>query len=110
MAEGLRIVLLLFAALGFGGAGSALAVARYRQLSDGELDMGMVGVAIMLSLFGVLCTVVGAGWLGVLAFGGVVIWASYVFMAQQMGLFRIDAPRPASEEEEESTEESRRAH
>jgi hypothetical protein len=110
MIEGLRIVLLLFAAVGFGGAGAALAGARYRQLTDGELAAGMVGVTAMLAMFGLLCVVVGSGWIGALAFGGVVMWASYVFMAQQMGLFRVETPARPSPEEEESTEESRRAH
>lgn len=107
MTPGLRIILLLFAIVGFGGAGASIAVARYRHIADGERDLGMVGVASMLFLFGSLCTLVGAGLAGVLAFGGVVMWGAYLFMAQHMGMFRIDAGGSSSAEEE-TTEESRR--
>lgn len=107
MTPGLRLILLLFALIGFGGTGAALAVARYRKVADGDRDVGMIGVAGMLLLFGVLCAAVGVGLSGVLAFGGVVVWASYLFMAQHMGIFRIDAgDGPFTEEE--WTEESPR--
>ena len=66
----LRMVLLVFALIGFCGAGASLAVGRYRQLMDGERDLGMLGVACMLLVFGALCTVVGSGVMGVIAFGG----------------------------------------
>ncbi|HEX7052208.1 MAG TPA: hypothetical protein VF188_18510 [Longimicrobiales bacterium] len=108
MTEGLRLLLLLFALIGFGGAGASLAVARYRRLEDGARDLGMLGVAGMLLTFGVLCTAVAAGLAGILAFGGVVVWASYALMGQHIGLFRIEVGRPPSAEEEE-TEQSRRA-
>lgn len=107
MTQGLQLVLLFFALFGYGGAGASLAVARYRSLSDGERDLGMIGVAVMLLLFGALCTLVGVGASGIPAFGGVILWASYMFMAQHLGLFRIEAalhpPR-----EEEPAEETRR--
>lgn len=99
MGEGLRIVLLLFALVGYGGAGAALAAARSRWLGNREQDLGMLGVAALLGIFGALCTAVGVGAAGVLAFGGIAVWASYVFMAQRMGMFQIEAglSRPAEE-------------
>jgi hypothetical protein len=108
MTQGLRFVLLIFALVGFAGAGASLAVARYRKLADGERDLGMMGVAVMLFIFGALCTLIGAGFAGVFAFGGVVVWASYLFMAQRLGIFRIEAGGPPSAEEE-ATEEPKRA-
>ena len=92
---GLEIVLLLFALVGYVGTGASLAVARYRSLDDGQLDIGMLGVALMLLVFGVICTAVAVGAYGVLAVGGVAIWASYVVMARQIGLFDIDVGPPA---------------
>lgn len=108
MTQGLQFVLLIFSALGYAGAGVSLAVSRQRKLTEGSRDLGMLGVAGMLLLFAVLCTVVSVGLLGVLAFGGIVLWASYLFMAQRLGLFRIEAGGPPSTEEQGS-EESRRA-
>ncbi len=108
MTHGLQIVLLVFAAVGYAGAGVSLAVSRQRKLTEGARDLGMLGVAAMLFLFAALCTVIGVGVIGVPAFGGVVLWASYLFMAQRIGLFRIEAGGPPSAEEETS-EEPRRA-
>jgi len=105
MTIGLQIVLLLFAAVGYGGAGASLAVSRYRKIADGERDLGMLGVAMMLFVFGALCTMVGLGFTGIFAVGGVLVWASYTLMAQHMGLFRIEAGR-GPWREEEATEES----
>lgn len=107
MTHGLQIVLLIFAVVGYAGAGASLAVSRQRKLADGARDLGMLGVAVMLFLFAMLCTVVAVGALGVLAFGGVVLWASYLFMAQRVGLFRIESGGSPPTEEEPS-EESRR--
>nr|PZN89137.1 MAG: hypothetical protein DIU52_14990 [bacterium] len=107
--EGLRIVLLIFALVGYGGAGASLAVVRYRRLSEGERDVGMIAVAVMLFAFGALCTLVGVGSAGILAFGGVALWASYVLMAQHMGLFTIERRGRRPFAEEEPTEEPRRA-
>ncbi|MBI4543755.1 MAG: hypothetical protein HY703_00995 [Gemmatimonadetes bacterium] len=106
--EILRLLLMVFALVGYGGAGASLAVRRYRLLADGERDFGMLAVAGMLFVFGALCTSVSLGVAGVPAFGGVVAWAGYVFMAQHMGMFRIETGRrpPA---EQEPTEEPRRA-
>jgi hypothetical protein len=96
----LRIVLLVFALIGFVGTGASLAVGRYRHLMDGERDLGMLGVACMLFVFGALCTVVGSGLVGVLAFGGIALWASYVLMAQHLGIFRVEVNgRPPAEQE-----------
>ncbi|MGH7476187.1 MAG: hypothetical protein ACRELD_07850 [Longimicrobiales bacterium] len=91
MVTSLRLVLLGFALVAFAGAGSALAVIRFRRLSEGETDWGMAGVAMLLVTFAGLCTALGAGWIGLLAFGGVALWVSYLFMAQHIGLFRIEA-------------------
>jgi hypothetical protein len=93
MTFGLRIVLLLFALIGFAGAGAAMAVARHRYAADAENDFGMLAVGTMLLVFGGLCTVVGAGVAGVFAFGGVAVWTSYIVAAQRVGLFRVEAGR-----------------
>lgn len=90
MTAGLHLVLLVFAVIGFAGTGAALAVARGRYVNDGEHDAGMIGVAVMMFAFGSLCTMVGSGLLGVVAFGGVMLWAGYVVTAQRVGLFRIE--------------------
>ncbi|HSJ11020.1 MAG TPA: hypothetical protein VK928_13940 [Longimicrobiales bacterium] len=90
MTASLHMILLMFATIGYAGTGASLAVARSRYLSDGQHDPGMLGVAAMLFVFGVLCTVVGSGVLGVLAFGGVTGWVGYVAAAQRLGLFRIE--------------------
>ncbi|MGH7576709.1 MAG: hypothetical protein ACREM1_16495 [Longimicrobiales bacterium] len=94
MTTGLRVVLLLFAIVGFTAAGASLAVARNRFVSERENDFGMMAVSIMLILFAALCTHVAVGFVGVFAFGGVVLWASYVATAQRVGLFRIEVNRP----------------
>lgn len=107
MTYGLQLVLLIFATLGYAGAGASLAVSRQRRLAEGERDLGMLGVTAMLLLFATLCTVVSVGVAGVLAFGGVVLWVSYIFMAQRIGLFRIEAGGPPSTEEETSEEPRR---
>lgn len=108
LSAGLQIVLLLFAVVGYAGAGASLAASRHRHIEEGKPDLGLLGVAAMLMLFGALCTVVAVGFTGVLAFGAVVVWASYVLMAQHVGLFTIEAGRPPREEES-PTEEPRRA-
>ncbi|MGH7481919.1 MAG: hypothetical protein ACRELV_07165 [Longimicrobiales bacterium] len=87
----LRLVLLSFALVAFAGAGASLAVIRFRRISEGDVDWGMTGVTLLLVCFGGLCTALGAGWAGVPAFGGVVAWVSYVFMARHIGLFEVDA-------------------
>jgi hypothetical protein len=93
MTTGLRIILMLFAVVGFAGAGASLAVARHRFVSDRESDLGMLAVSVMLLVFATLCTAVASGIAGIFAFGGVLLWASYVVTAQRMGLFRVDVSR-----------------
>ncbi|HEX6135148.1 MAG TPA: hypothetical protein VFZ24_14360 [Longimicrobiales bacterium] len=90
MTAGLQVVLLVFAVIGFAGAGASIAVARARYVNDDERDAGMIGVAVMLFVFGALCTLVGSGLLGVVAFGGVMLWVGYVVAAQRVGLFRVE--------------------
>lgn len=90
MTAGLQVVLLVFAVIGFAGTGASLAVARARHVNEGERDPGMLGVAAMLFVFGALCTAVGSGLVGVVAFGGVMLWVGYVVAAQRVGLFRIE--------------------
>lgn len=104
MTTGLRIVLLLFALVGYIGAGAALAAARYRRLVEGERDVGMFGVAFMLLFFGSLCTMVGVGVSGVAAVGLVFLWASYMVMAQHLGMFQVEVYRPHRAEEQEPEE------
>jgi len=99
---GLRIVLLLFAAAGFAGAGAALAVVRQRFLVEGERDAGMVSVAIILMIFGALCALVAVGPGAVAGFGGVVLWISYVVGAQQLGLFHVATGPPRTTALEET--------
>lgn len=98
----MRFMLLLFALVGFAGAGAALAVARSRFIAEGERDLGLGGIAAMFAIFGALCTLAASGLFGVLAFGGVAVWASYLLTAQQLGLLTIEthpAPPPPPERE-----------
>lgn len=90
MTAGLQLVLLVFAVIGYAGTGAALAVARARYVNQGERDAGMFSVALMMFLFGSMCTMVGSGLIGVIAFGGVILWVGYVVAAQRVGLFRIE--------------------
>jgi threonine/homoserine efflux transporter RhtA len=102
MTAGLQVVLLGFATIGFAGTGASLAVARGRSRMDGERDAGMLAVAAMLFVFGVLCTLASSGVSGVLAFGSVVLWIGYVVTAQRLGMFRIETaafPAEATEAE-----------
>ncbi len=93
MTVGLRLVLLLFAVVGFAATGASLAVARHRFVSDRENDLGMVAVSLMLLVFASLCTLVAVGLSGVLALGSILLWASYVVTAQRIGLFQIEVNR-----------------
>lgn len=104
--QSVRLLLLLFALVGFAGAGSALAMARHRGRAAGERDIGLLGIAGMFILFGTLCTLAASGVFGVLAFGGVVVWASYLLTAQRVGLFTIEA-HTATQPEPEPTEHHR---
>jgi hypothetical protein len=93
-----KIVLLIFAGLGFAGAGAALAIGRLRELNEGDTDVGMRGLAFVLALFSAACTVSAAGLMGVAAFGGVIVWSSYVLCAQHVGVFRIEYFKPRESE------------
>lgn len=104
--QGVRLLLLLFALVGFAGAGGALAMARHRGRTEGDRDFGLLGIAAMFILFGVLCTLAASGVFGVLAFGGVATWGSYLLTAQRVGLFSIEA-RAAAPVEPEPTEHQR---
>lgn len=94
--HGMRLMLLLFALIGFAGAGAALAVARHRLLEEGERDLGLAGITAMFATFGALCTFAASGLLGIVAFGGVAVWASYLLMARHLGLLHIEARRGAA--------------
>lgn len=98
--HGMRLMLLVFALVGFAGAGCALAVARHRLIAEGERDLGLSAIAGMFLLFGALCTVAASGLFGVVAFGGVAAWASYLLMAQRLGLFEIEGKRGRKAERE----------
>ncbi len=88
--EGIRLMLLVFALAGFAGAGAALGVARQRLLADGERDAGLSAITFMFALFGALCTLAASGPVGVIVFGGTVVWGSYLLMARHLGLLRIE--------------------
>ena len=96
MTPWVRIGLLLIALVAYAAGGAALAVIRTRILHDGRCDYGMVSVAVALLGVGALCTAAGTGLLGILAFGGVSVWASYIATAQRLGLFRVQ-PAPPEE-------------
>jgi threonine/homoserine efflux transporter RhtA len=83
------LTLMFFAAIAFTGAGVAYAVGRARELSEAEVDVGMRAVTLLLFVFGSVCTYVAVGFTGIFAFGGVVAWASYIFSAQRVGVFRL---------------------
>ncbi|MCI0432129.1 MAG: hypothetical protein L0271_00575 [Gemmatimonadetes bacterium] len=99
-----RLVLLLVAAVAYAAGGAALAIVRSRGLADGSRDGGMTAVGLSLICIGALCTTAGVGTSGVLAFGGVTVWASYVITAERLGVFRVQIGHL----EEEAFEEPRR--
>lgn len=98
--DGIRLMLLVFAMVGYAGAGAALAVGRQRLLHEGERDLGLAGIGLMFGTFGALCTIAASGLAGVLAFGGITVWGSYLFMGQRLGMFEIEVrSRPSTERE-----------
>lgn len=103
MMYGMRLMLLVFALVGFTAAGAAIAVARYRFLGEGERDYGLGAIAAMFAIFASLCTIAASGLFGVLAFGAVVVWCSYLLMGQRLGLFSIET-QPGPPPELEPTE------
>jgi len=98
MTTGLTLMLLTFSGVAFAGAGAALAILRSRVRDSGDRDLGLVSVVVMLVLFGSLCALLGGGVGAIFGFGGVVLWASYVFTAQRIGLFRVETLWEASAE------------
>ena len=94
MTPTVKIALLVFAAAGFAGVGGSLAVARLHELQQGDSDLGMRAVAVVLTFFSGMCLVPVAGYLGVIAVGGVVSWFSYVLCAQRIGMFSIELYKP----------------
>ena len=90
MTAWVRVGLLIIALAAFVAGGAALAVIRNRNLHDGRSDYGMVSVTAALLGVGSLCAVAATGMIGVLAFGSVSVWASYVMTAQRLGIFRVE--------------------
>jgi hypothetical protein len=107
MVSGMRFMLFVFATVGFGAAGAAIAVARFRLLGDGERDLGIAAIAGLFFLFGALCTIAASGLAGVFGFGIVVVWGAYLIMGQRLGLFSIET-RPTPPHEMEPSESLRR--
>lgn len=97
MSQGITIMLMVFATVGYAGAGIAYAVARAREIEEAEDDIGMRVVAALLAFFAAVCTFIAAGPSGILAFGGVVAWFSYVVTAQHAGVFWLEHGRPAAD-------------
>jgi hypothetical protein len=104
MALGVRIVLLILALVAYAAGGAALAVVRSRSFAEGRRDLGMTSVAGSLIVVGALCTTAGGGLMGILAFGGVTVWASYIATAQRLGVFQVQTGIP----QEPALEEHRR--
>ena len=98
MSSAITVILLLFAAMSFAGAGVALAIARSRELEEVGTDLGMRTVATLLAVFGATCSILSAGLSSVLAFGAVIGWAAYVLTAQRIGVFEIIQPNPPFED------------
>ena len=93
-------MLLMFAGVAFAGAGAALAIMRQRTAEQGERDLGLASVVLMLVTFGGLCAILSAGFGAVFGFGGVVMWVAYVLTAQRVGMFKVEvgATQPWPEE------------
>lgn len=98
--DGIRLMLLVFAMVGYAGAGAALAVGRHRLMAEGERDPGLAAIGLMFGAFGALCTIAASGFIGVLAFGGITVWGTYVYMGQRLGMFEIEVRSTRSTERE----------
>ena len=96
MSQAIVILLMLFATVGFAGAGVAYAVARARELAEAENDIGMRSVAVLLFVLAAACTFVALGFSAIFAFGGVISWFSYVVSAQRVGVFWLQPSRSAA--------------
>ncbi len=94
MSPWVRAGLLLIALVACAAGGAALAALRARSLHEGRTDHAMISVAVALLAVGALCTAAGGGLIGVLAFGGVSVWASYIATAQRLGIFRVQSAQP----------------
>ena len=90
MTSGLTAMLLIFAGVAFAGAGAALAIMRQRAAEQGERDIGLALVVVMLALFGGLCAILSAGFGAIFGFGGVIMWAAYVMTANRIGMFKVE--------------------
>ena len=90
MTSGLTVLLLIFAGVAFAGAGAALAIMRQRSAEQGERDIGLGLVVLMLGLFGALCAILSAGFGAIFGFGGVVMFAAYVMTANRIGMFKVE--------------------
>ena len=93
----IALALMVFAAFGFAGAGIALAIARGREVTEAETDLGMRTVALLLLLFGGACAFVALGFAAILGFGGAVGWFCYMLAGHRIGIFRIEQPPQYSE-------------
>ena len=93
-------MLLIFAGVAFAGAGAALAITRQRSSEQGERDIGLTLVVLMLVLFGALCAILSAGFGAIFGFGGVIMWVAYVMTANRIGMFTVEvgATQPWPEE------------
>lgn len=90
MPQSIVTILLIFAAVGFAGAGVSFAVARVREIEDAETDLGMRTVSALLFFFGAACIFVASGFSGIFAYGGVISWSSYILAAQRLGVFQLE--------------------
>lgn len=98
--DGIRLMLLVFALVGYAGTGAALAVGRHRLMTEGERDLGLAGIGLMFGTFGALCTIAASGLVGVLAFGGITVFGTYLYMGQRLGMFEIEVrPSPSTRRE-----------
>ena len=97
MSHALAMTLMFFAAIGFAGAGVARAVARAHEMVEAETDLGMRAVMLLLFAFGAACMYVAAGVAGILGFGAVVAWFSYILTAHRLRVFRIEQVQQQAE-------------
>ena len=107
MTVGLTLMLLVFAGVAFAGAGAALAIMRQRAAEQGERDIGLASVVLMLVTFGALCAILSVGFGAVFGFGGVVMWVAYILASQRIGRFRLEAGASQEWPEEEHHVEDR---
>ena len=85
----IQIVLMVFAASAFAGAGACQAVTQQRLMQDGRGNPGMSAVAVLLSVFASLCAGAVGGAAAILAVALPAGLAGYAAAAARAGLFRI---------------------